>query len=214
MGHAAGNVLATWPARLTYAYRHWPSLEGDPWVWVQYAKYLGTELPDARDDSGVAAEFRMRRVFERAIEYCSRINIGAAHTFSTTMAGIGPKITVAPILCGYRTRRRPFSARSAIVRTEQPDAAILTPLRQQSQRILRAWRGDKGRGQRQPSHRAGIAQLGDRFRYFTGTNWVVNITSSAGTSLSSAISMNDALSAATAFGSKVPSVLKMPICSS
>ena len=49
---------------------------------------------------------------------------------------------------------------------------------------------------------------------FTGTNCVVNMTLSSGISFSRPISMNDCLSAATAFGSKVPSVLKMGICSS
>jgi hypothetical protein len=47
------------------------------------------------------------------------------------MADIGPKTTVAPVLCGLpNTAVALFSARSAIVRTEQPDAATLYPLRQ------------------------------------------------------------------------------------
>ena len=48
----------------------------------------------------------------------------------------------------------------------------------------------------------------------TGTNWVVNNVLSSGISFSSPISMNDCLSTVTAFGSNVPSALKMPICSS
>jgi hypothetical protein len=95
----------------------------------------------------------LRRVFERAIEYCSRIDIGAAHTFPTTMAGIGPKTTVAPILCGYRTRRRPFS---------RPDVKLserTSPTRQYLPRCAsrakgfykqRGGRGDKSHRQRSP----------------------------------------------------------------
>src|SRR5262249_43485237 len=51
-------------------------------------------------------------------------------------------------------------------------------------------------------------------RACTGTNRVVNMTVSSGISLSRPISMNDCLSAATAFGSNTPSSEKMPTSSS
>ena len=70
---------------------------------------------------------------------------------------------------------------------------------------------------REQSLLVGSTRFADARRYMpvsTGTNCVVNMTLSSGISFSRPISMNDCLSAATAFGSKVPSVLKMPICSS
>jgi hypothetical protein len=75
------------------------------------------------------------------------------------MADIGPKTTVAPVLYGLPNAEAAFfSARDAIVRTEQPDAAILYPLRQQSQRILQAAAaGRQKRPEARPDHRAAFA---------------------------------------------------------
>src|SRR5947208_10060857 len=57
-----------------------------------------------------------------------------------------------------------FSTRSAIVRTEQSDAAILYPLRQESQRILQtAAAGRQKPLGLQPNRRAGIRDAVTRF---------------------------------------------------